>query len=340
MPALERRGFDVVFRSFLDDGAFRRFYDPAPVVGNAIAVARGAVRQLMSTVGSYDAVFVQREAALIGPPMVEWILSAARRVPLFFDFDDPVWLDASGSSVYPRLARLIRNPAKAWSLIRRARHVFAGSGLLATEARRVNGAVTVVPSVVSRSIWTPLPGKLDGNGSDPPLIGWIGTHSTAPYLEMARSALVRLRSEGHAFRVRVVGAGRGFDLPGLEIERRPWSAERDVLDFQELDIGLAPMRSDRWSEGKCAFKQVQYMAVGVPCVSSLVGGARDFVVHERNALVAEGEDEWYVSIRRLLVDRELRARLARAGRALVEERMCTEVQSAIIAETIDRSLTA
>ena len=45
-----------------------------------------------------DAVFVQREAALIGPPLVEHWLS--RRYPLIYDFDDAMELLASQQYVH------------------------------------------------------------------------------------------------------------------------------------------------------------------------------------------------------------------------------------------------
>ena len=32
-----------------------------------------------------------------------------------------------------------------------------------------------------------------------------------------------------------------------------------------------PLPSDKWSEGKCGFKLIQYMALGIPAVASPVG---------------------------------------------------------------------
>ena len=74
----------------------------------------------------------------------------------------------------------------------------------------------------------------------------------------------------------------------------------------------------------CGFKQLQYMAVGVPFVSSWVGGARDFVVDGENGLVALEEVDWYRHLKALLDSPELRTRLARNGRALVETQYSVE----------------
>ena len=67
-------------------------------------------------------------------------------------------------------------------------------------------------------------------------------------------------------------------------------------------------------EGKCGFKQLQYMAVGVPFVSSWVGGARDFVHHGENGLVADTGRGLVWHLKALVKPQELRRRLAQNGR--------------------------
>lgn len=62
-------------------------------------------------------------------------------------------------------------------------------------------------------------------------------------------------------------------------------------------------------------------------VTSLVGGVRDFIRDGENALVASTEDEWYANIKRLLVERETRAQLARRGREIVEKQILVEAQA-------------
>ena len=151
------------------------------------------------------------------------------------------------------------------------------------------------------------------------------------------AGLARLRAEGVRFRVRVVGAGADLTTPDLDIENIPWSASRELEDFRSLDVGLAPMGNDAWSEGKCGYKQLQYLAVGVPCVSSLAGGAREFIVPNENALLAGDLDEWTRQVRRPLEDRALRARLSAGGRALVEKTHCLEAQAPTFVGVIQRA---
>lgn len=326
VPLLARRGIDVEFVPWLDDHAAARLYAPQGFAAAAASAVRGSRNQLSAIMARrWDVVWIQREAALAGPPIAE-ALAMRRGIPVVLDYDDAVWI-AQGSAA----KRAMKFAWKFDWVLRRSAHAIAGSNALAARAARHGTPATVVPTTVERDRWTP---RSEAGRPGPPIIGWIGSHSTASQLELVAPALRRLRSEGHEFRLVVIGAPDGFRLDGVSLEIRRWSLEHEVDDFRSLDIGLAPMHESPWHEGKCGFKQIQYMAVGVPCVSSLVGGARDFVVDGENALVAASGDDWYAALHRLLEDPALRATIAASGRRLVDTRLCAEEQAAVVDEAL------
>ncbi len=336
--SLADRGISLQLRSALDDDAFARFYASASRLEKGTSILRGAVRQLRAlSVRDIDVVLVQREATLIGPVFMEWIAARFRGLPLVYDLDDAVWQTETTYSQHPMAARLLRSPAKTWTLLRMARQVLAGSEFLAGVVSAHNPRVTVLPTVVSAQTWRPLPGRLDGafvSDARPPVIGWIGTQSTAHTLQVATPALRRLRAAGRKFVFRVIGAARGFQVPDLEHQTLPWRQDREIQDFQDIDIGIAPLLPIEYSKGKCGFKVLQYMAVGVPSVSSPEGGALDFVRHGENGLFARTEDEWSAALESLLDDRALRGRIARAGRAMVEDSHSIEAQAPRFADIL------
>ncbi|MBX3272707.1 MAG: glycosyltransferase [Sandaracinaceae bacterium] len=315
---LEAQGIEVTLASSLDDAAFELLYAPQSLSRKGRAALRALIRQWRAALfdGPWDTVWVQREAALVGPPLLELLLASRR--PLVYDFDDAVWLSTADASRHPLAARLLRAPDKTRTLMREARHVMAGSAYLAEAARRVNPNVSVIPTVVSRETWVPSPRA----EREVPVVGWIGTHGTARYLHMVAPALERLRAEGRRFHLRIVGAAPDFVLP-VEHERVVWSLDREIEAFQDLDIGLAPVADDEWGRGKCAFKQLQYFATGVACVSSPVGPAADFCARGA-ALAARDADDWYRSLAALLDDAALRARLRETARHLMETELCIE----------------
>jgi glycosyltransferase involved in cell wall biosynthesis len=327
--ALANAGMELTLATSLDDRAFEMLYTVGKLLPKARRAVASLVHQWIAAIarGPWDAVWIQREAALVGPPALEYVLG--RRLPLIFDLDDAVWLSTADASRNPWAARLLKFPSKTRWLMRRSAHVIAGSEYLATEARRHNDRVSVVPTVVSRERWTPR----DERANEVPVVGWIGTHGTSVYLRQVAPALQRLRAEGRRFRLRFIGADQSFVFP-VDYERVPWSLEREIDLFKGLDIGLAPVADDAWGRGKCAFKQVQYFAAGVPCVSSPVGPAADFVA-QGAALGASDDEGWYRAVSRLLEDTELRRRTAATARALVERELCVEVQGARIARILE-----
>jgi glycosyltransferase involved in cell wall biosynthesis len=287
---------------------------------------------------------VQREAALIGPALVEGILARWFRVPLVLDLDDAVWLRDDSGSRHPFAARLLKHPEKTYDLLKMAREVIVATQYLARHADRYASRITVLPTVVSREAWRPLEGRLEGHFASPPgsvpTIGWIGTHSTAAHLDLVVPALKRLAQEGRRFRLRLVGASRSLAVDGVEVESVPWREATEIEDFRNIDIGIAPVLDNEFARGKGGFKQIQYMTVGVPFVSSPVGGAVEFMRHESNAMVASTDAEWVEHLRRLIDDQSLRAKLARAGRELVCSALCAEAQADAFVGVIERVMEA
>jgi hypothetical protein len=103
----------------------------------------------------------------------------------------------------------------------------------------------------------------------------------------------------------------------VPVEFRRWSLEGELDDYRGIAIGLMPLDDTPWARGKCAFKLLQYLALGLPSIASPVGMNRDVVEDGRTALLASSDRAWVQCLDRLLQDREQRRRLGRAGRQSV-----------------------
>jgi glycosyltransferase involved in cell wall biosynthesis len=336
--ALKQRDINLVFSSFVQE---RFGAASGSMASRAFHMADAHRRRIFDVLRSrrFDAVFIEREANLVGPPWVEHLI-AQLKVPVIYDIDDAVWLASvpergSLRERYPRLGNFVRAPGKGNALIDLATNVFCGSNKLAAYAKSRGAETTVIPTVPSLKTWKP---HRDRNGgaflSEVPIIGWIGGPSTAPALAEVEPALAKLRSEGHTFRLLTRGAGKGFQARLLEAENLPWREEQEPDDFAEIDIGLAPMKVDAWSQGKCAFKQIQYMACAVPYVSTEAGAVDEMVVHNHNGLIARSPGDWYTHIRALLTDIPLRKRLSDAGLETVRSKYCLEKQETVFTEAV------
>ena len=92
-------------------------------------------------------------------------------------------------------------------------------------------------------------------------LGWIGSHSTVPFLESLAPVLARLRARHPGLRLIVIGATS--DRFGDMIEAIPWTLAGEVAALSRIDIGRAPLPPSAWSRGKCGLKLLQYLALEI-----------------------------------------------------------------------------
>jgi glycosyltransferase involved in cell wall biosynthesis len=334
-PYLERHGVECTFRPLFDTAFYRAFYRPGGTVGKALRLLRLTLARLGDVVraSAYDVVFIQREAHIIGPPILEWLLAHLVRRPLVFDFDDAVFLPSS-SGVYGRLATLLKRPAKTTAIIRWSDEVIVCTEYSRRFVVRDHPDPAVIPTVVDSTVYAPVAHRPD----DIPTIGWIGSFTAAPFVLALREVFERL-GQRHRYRLKLVGLGMPFTLesPNVEVVNVPWVLDREVADYQSLDIGIYPLIADPWTEGKMGFKVVAYMSVGVPSVSSPIGDHVNFVREGDNGFFASTPDEWVAKLGRLLEDPTLRAEVGRRGRRTVEDYFSVERQAPRLLEVLRRA---
>ena len=142
------------------------------------------------------------------------------------------------SPTYGRLGSAVKWFGKTDDLIRWAEVVTCGNRRIAEYVESKGTRAVVIPTVVDTAIFCPRP---DSNHQEPLTLGWIGTHSTYPFLESLFPVLEQL-ARAHRFRLKVVGSGRlDVRVPGVEVENLDWSLRREVEDFQSFDVGLYPI---------------------------------------------------------------------------------------------------
>jgi glycosyltransferase involved in cell wall biosynthesis len=311
---LAMRGITLEIRPFLDSKLFASFYRPGQLPRTSLGLIRAATRRLGDVLATrnVDVLFVQREAMIFGPPLIEWLAKRLGSCPLILDLDDATYISYS-SPTYGRLGSVLKWPGKTDRLIRWASVVTCGNRTIAEYVRSQGTDAVVIPTVVDTDRFQPASGS---NRRDPPMpvIGWIGTHSTYPYLESIFPALQDL-ARSHRFLLKIIGSGRDrIRVPGVSVQTLDWSLEREVEDFQSFDIGLYPIVDDGWSAAKSGFKAIQYMAVGIPYVVTPLGASAEIGEPGVTHFCASSRDEWCGALSCLLRDGELRERMGEAGR--------------------------
>lgn len=224
-----------------------------------------------------------------------------------------------------------------------------GNEYLASFARQFNPDVTVVPSSVDTSVYTPGPerprsqtvGPFDrsfssAQGPAATVVGWMGSSTSQTYLEPFAPLLRRMVQQGLI--LRIISDRRPTDF-NFSFEWKAWSAATEVEDLRGFDIGIMPLPDTEWARGKCAMKILQYMGVGVPSVGSDLGGNREVIADGVNGFLATSENEWMEKILRLSQDHSLADRLGTAGRETVLARYSAEVCARRFADVLRRAAT-
>jgi glycosyltransferase involved in cell wall biosynthesis len=311
IPALNAAGFNATVSPFLSPEQGRRLYRTGMSARKVLDTLAAAFKRLGTALRaqSYDFVVISREAMLFGPPFIEWWIHRVCRLPIIFDYDDAVYISYV-SPTYGKTAQWIKCSWKTDRIIRMSTHVLAASPTLVRHAQDLGAWVTFMPTVVDVRQYQDAPPWPRSDSK--PIVGWIGSHSTAQYLKILKPALQELASR-HSFLFRVVGAREKIEIPGVDVENRAWALANEIRDFRSLDIGIYPLFDDAWARGKAAFKAIQYLAAGVPCVSSPVGMTRDIIEHGVTGLMAHNTESWVAHIEALLKDPSLGRRLSAAG---------------------------
>jgi glycosyltransferase involved in cell wall biosynthesis len=285
-------------------------------------------RRLLSC-GQYDLVWIEKEIFPGLPALAERLMSALG-VRMLVDYDDATFVWYRNHPNW-----FVRNVLgrKIDVVMRTARCVVVGNDFLAGYAQGAGARrLAVVPSVVDLS--SEPHAKHQRVGKEGFTVGWIGTPSTARYLEIFADCLRDLTTTDEATFL-TIGAPSQL-LSGVRQQAYSWSEATEGELLERCDVAIAPLsavgtfelseavgRHDRmapgsWERGKCAFKVVKSMAAALPVVASPVGMAREIITHGENGFFAEGSEDCGAILRRLKADVRERRRIGQAARHTVE----------------------
>jgi glycosyltransferase involved in cell wall biosynthesis len=312
---LAERDVELTIHPFLDSTLFAHLYHQGSFPRTAAGLLKSAFLRLadLNSARTADVILVQREAMMFGPPLIEWLTTKALKRPMVLDLDDATYVSYT-SPTYGGVGKALKWFRKTDDLIGWARVVTCGNRAIAEYVSGRGAKARIIPTVVDNELFRPAErGAADGQA----VLGWIGTHSTYPYLESIFPALRRLAGK-HDFRLKIVGSGKDeVSIPGVEVENSTWKMEREVADFQSIDVGLYPLDAamyEGWAAGKSGFKAIQYMGVGVPYVATPVGASAEIGEAGVTHFFASTEDEWYGALETLIVDARRRREMGAAGR--------------------------
>ena len=318
---LESEGFTITYSFLLNAWDDRHFYQRGNYLLKCWIALKCVIIRMFDVLRAwrYDYVIVYREAHFWGWAIFEKLLSMSR-VAMIFDFDDAIWLNDTSES--NKNLSWLKSSAKTAKNARLANVVTVGNSFLADYARQSNRNVVIVPTAIDTDAYK-YRGAVD---SEPVTIGWIGSTTTLKHFQNAIPALTAIKQKyGNRVNFRVI-VDVDYEVPELGLKSTKWHKDTEVEELNKVDIGIMPLPDDRWSCGKCGFKGIQYMALGIATVMSPVGVNTDIIEHGVNGFLASTDSEWIDCLSQLIESVELRQRLGEAARKTIDERYSVRSQ--------------
>jgi glycosyltransferase involved in cell wall biosynthesis len=273
----------------------------------------------------YDLIFVQREAMFVGTSFFE--RQFAKRTKLIFDFDDSIFeQDTIGAN---KLLSWLKNPRKVDQITKAAHLVIVGNQYLANYAKKWNTNVYIIPTTIDLNHH-----NLEHQQSKKVTIGWTGSFSTLQYIEDFIPILSQIKQEYPDIHFKIIADSDNY-YPEIDTTVTRWQKKTEITDLNTIDIGIMPLPDTKWTRGKCGFKGLQYMSLGIPCVMSPVGVNTDIIQNGINGFLANNEEEWLNILSNLIKNQTLRKKIGNTGRKTINDFYSTKANKKIYLNTFD-----
>jgi glycosyltransferase involved in cell wall biosynthesis len=321
LPYLKERRIIYSVRPFYSSSIYRILYKKGNYLKKAFSILFFIFRRIYDVFSSknYDVIFIHREAYPFSGYFIEWLFKLTGK-KLIYDFDDSLF---------------IKKPKKIKKTIGMSDYVICGNGFLRNYAVKYNKNVFVLPTCIDTQNYKPRQDKQD---KDKVILGWIGTTFTAIYLNILKDIYKFLVSKYKNIEFRIIGGN--FPNSNLPLVVKEWSLKTEISELQEFDIGIMPLFDDDWAKGKCAFKIIQYMAVGIPTVASGVGVNVEIVEDGKDGFLVNTQEDWINKLSLLIENKELRKNMGGLARKKIERLYSVEVYKQKYIEILEKVLCA
>lgn len=291
---------------------------------------RASLVKLVAAIPRHDVVVFQKTYSRYH----RWLMALANRLgkKTILDLDD-----APSRTQNPVTLRNVE------AMMKNAFAVTVGSENLLAYARPFQSNSHLIPSSIPIDNYVV---KVHTNGNGPVCLGWIGNgkHYCEDLTTILREPLTRVARET-PIRLRIVGACGERNLyetfqniPGLQAElidaiewRNPQAVQREIAQF---DVGLYPLLPSQNNHFKCAFKALEYMASGIPVISSRVAFNQTVIDNGDNGILADSTAEWTTAITELAANCNMRSQFGKRGRGKVCTSYSTTITSSALREIV------
>jgi glycosyltransferase involved in cell wall biosynthesis len=329
---LRSEGIVLDYAPFETERLRQILYSTGNQFGKAVEMFRAYVERLglLKRLDEYDAVFVYREAALLGPAYLERRI--AKKKPIIYQLDDPLFMPyRSPSNGYLSYLKFF---GKIKEIISMSKVVMVNSTQIRQYAEQFNkGKIWQIPSIVDtgKFVYKPFP-------EEPRrvCVGWSGSPTTLKNIKLVEEPLQAL-SRANICDIHLIG-GEHFDLSGVTYSAQKWNSHTEVEDLRKMQIGLVPLPNNSWNPYKFIMKTAQYLALGIVPVGTPMASNPEVIEHGVNGFLAATDAEWSEYLNVLIKDHKLRTEMSARGAIDAREKYSLEANRSKIIEAFRAAL--
>lgn len=286
---LTELNYNIEINSFMDIHYLENMFSKKP--RNKTRIFLSYCARLFAVLRASDTLIIERELFPYIPYRFEWLFLCRKRYIL--DFDDNVWEDYRGKLLLD---------GKYDRLVEKAAGVIVGNRYLEDCVKKLNNNVIRIPTVIN----------LEHYQTDKSVqklkrfsLVWIGSSVTYRYIKAFASMFQEL-SKIIDFDLIIIASKQleTEKIEGVSMKFYDWSSETEILLLQQCHVGIMPLNDDPFSQGKSAFKLIQYQAAGLPMIASAVGENTHIIEHGQNGYLASEPSEWIAAVQKLVSEPE------------------------------------
>lgn len=160
--------------------------------------------------------------------------------------------------------------------------------------------VCVIPTCVDYDKYEP---KVQFSEDGVIRFGWIGGDHNLFLLEKVIPFLNEI-AQAHTIELIIVAGKNPNFITNFPQVFFSWSLEKEVVFLKYIDVGLMPVEDNKTGRGKCGFKLIQYMGLGIPAIASSVGANVEIVDNFQDSFLVEIESQWYKAMTNVISQKE------------------------------------
>ena len=269
----------------------------------------------------YSHVIVRRELLIYndyGNLFLEKLLSSLH-YNICLDFDDDI---QSTKKSYPltiksRLLGLVNN--SFYKSLNYYDYLIVGSPYLkktATQNSKIlEHKITVIPTCVD---YFEL-GKKEYDKNDSVIkFGWVGSDNNLFYINNIINDLNEISKTQNIELIVISKNGYHTEKPlNLKINNIPWDIDKEIENILKIDIGLMPLNDTVSDRGKCGFKLIQYMGLGIVSIASGIGVNSQIIEDKRNGFLVNKKN-WLDVLKEVIGKKENFQTIGEAARKSIQ----------------------